>query len=367
MAGSTAAGQVHVPALPQMQAAALCPAKHSETSDVQGMLMKKGGTGVSHPNIALVKYWGKKDAESNTALNASISITVDKLTTTTRVYESSADEMFINGVKTQMSSRHAAVLSAFRQKAGYSGCLRVVSENSFPHSCGLASSASGFAALVLALDDFFSLCLCKAELSEFARIGSGSASRSIFSGIAIYEGRRARKLCDWEELRVFVVVVESNAKSVGSTLGMTRTARTSSLFQERLRNIGRKVERAVGYVQERNFEALALLAMRESNEMHAVCLDSWPPIMYLNDESFRVIDLCLKYNEDGVRVAYTFDAGPNAFILTLDSSLLIQRCLNKGDGSSVSKDKIVKILPPIEGSARADSARPFPFGHPAWI
>lgn len=282
---------------------------------------KKSGVGVSHPNIAFVKYWGKRDVENNIALNSSISVTADKLTTTTRVSESSADEILIDGVKTEMSARHAAVVSAFKQRAGYNGHLRITSESNFPHSCGLASSASGFAALVLALDDFFDLHLDEQELSRLARIGSGSASRSIFRGIVACEEGHARRVCDWEDLRAFVVIVEGRAKPVGSTRGMARTASTSTLFQERLRNIGSKVVQAMAYVRERNFEKLALLVMRESNEMHAVCLDSWPPIMYLTDESFRIIDLCLKYNEDGVRVAYTFDAGPNAFILTLDRYL----------------------------------------------
>eukprot|EP00866_Antonospora_locustae_P000855 jgi/Antlo1/855/1966 len=282
---------------------------------------KRSGVGVSHPNIAFVKYWGKRDIENNIALNSSISVTANKLTTTTRVCKSCADEMFIDGVKTEMSNRHVAVVSVFKQKAGYNGNIRITSENNFPNSCGLASSASGFAALVLALDDFFGLHLDKKELSILARIGSGSASRSIFDGIVACEYGYSYKVCDWEDLRAFVVIVKGSAKPIGSTHGMMRTVCTSTLFQERLRNIDNKIRQAMEYVKDKNFEKLALLTMRESNEMHAVCLDSWPPIMYLTEESFKIIDLCLKYNENDVRVAYTFDAGPNAFILTLNKYL----------------------------------------------
>lgn len=282
------------------------------------MSKEKMGVGISHPNIALIKYWGKKDVGENIPTNSSISITTKELETVTRVYENEfEDELFLDGEKVFMTERHRKITMLFKKMNCYSGFLKIVSENNFPHSCGLASSASGFSALVLALENFFQQDLGVSELSRLSRIGSGSAARSSFPGFSIFDGESARKLEDWDDLRILVVIVKNTMKKVGSTEGMMRTVRTSPLFQQRLKDVDKKIQEMTRAIKERDFEKLAILTMRDSNEVHATCLDSWPPINYLNDDSFHIIDLCLRYNErNGTKVAYTFDAGPNAFIIT---------------------------------------------------
>ena len=206
--------------------------------------------------------------------------------------------------------------------------LRIVSENNFPTAAGLASSAAGFAALVRAVADLYELPQSPKELSRIARQGSGSACRSLMGG---YVAWRTGELADgsdslaeevapashWPEMRALVLVVSAEKKDVPSTEGMQTTVATSALFAERAQNVvpGRMaaIETAI---QNRNFHDFAEITMRDSNTFHATCLDSWPPIFYMNDVSRAAVRLVHDINRVVGRTvcAYTFDAGPNAVI-----------------------------------------------------
>lgn len=277
-------------------------------------------TATSHPNIALIKYWGKKDKKENIPTNPSISVTLTKLITTTTILETQNDEFILDGKKEKIPERMKKVIDLFKNKANYKSGLKIDSKNSFPHSCGLASSASGYSALVKALDGFFNLNISKKDLSKFARFGSGSASRSIFDGFVILKEVDkefvSEKICDWKEIRVMVLILNSKIKKVPSTEGMIRTVETSTLFQKRLEGVEKKIQKMTQFVKERNFEQMALLTMKDSNEIHATCLDSFPPIFYLNEMSFGVVEMVNEINKDGIKVGYTFDAGSNAFLIT---------------------------------------------------
>lgn len=273
------------------------------------------GYATSSPNIALIKYWGKKDEKNNIPTNRSVSITLTKLITKTKILESiNEDLLFINGKRRIITDRMKMLLNEFK-KLGDNKFVRIESENNFPDSCGLASSASGISALVKALNDFYGLKLNDEELSRWARFGSGSASRSIFSGFVCCEGEYSRKIKDCD-LRVFVVIVDNVEKKVSSTEGMIRTVKTSNLFKYRLENIEKKVENGIEFIKNDNFEDLAELTMKESNEMHSVFLDSYPPIHYLSEKSCSIMELCHEINKNGIKVMYTFDASPNGFIIT---------------------------------------------------
>lgn len=279
------------------------------------------GYGRSHPNLAVIKYWGKSDMTRNIPSGPSVSFCLSRLTTETSVEYSDADEFHLNGANVGMKDRMRLVVEMFRKRAGDGRCVRIRSANSFPDSCGLASSASGFSALVVALDDFYRLGLSKTELSELARIGSGSASRSVFSGVVVFEGLCSRHLCFWPEIRILVIVVCDEDKKVGSSEGMVRTADTSCFYRERLCRIRERYEKMVGYICRREFREFAELTMRESNEFHSVLMETYPPIRYIGDAGFRIMEMCHEFNEKEVRVAYTFDAGPNPFLITLEEYL----------------------------------------------
>lgn len=206
--------------------------------------------------------------------------------------------------------------------------LTIVSENNFPTAAGLASSAAGFAALVRAIADLYQLPQNPTELSRIARQGSGSACRSLFGGYVSWEQGELADGSDslalevapashWPEMKAAILVVSAAKKGVSSTSGMQATVKTSALFPHRAKVVvPQRMVQMKQAIQERDFETFADLTMRDSNQFHAVCLDTSPPIFYLNDVSraaIRVVDEINRLAEKRV-AAYTFDAGPNAVI-----------------------------------------------------
>ncbi len=303
--------------------------------------MQLAGTFRCSPNIALIKYWGRRDDALNLPNNSSVSMTLDSgLSTRTSVLFSDSlgsDVVYVDGNRyTQESAQNEKLGNIFETirymrglAAVRSGAI-VVSENSFPSGAGLASSASGGAALVCAADAALGLGLSKTELSLIARRISGSACRSLFGGIALWKrGSKAdgsdsfaEQLFDekyWSELVDVIAMSSEASKKVSSSEGHSRTVRTSGLYKLRPALAEASVGKVIGAIRNRDFNALAELIMRDSNNMHATMLDSWPPIIYMSDVSTAIISSVHAMNKDhGENIAaYTFDAGPNAHVITL--------------------------------------------------
>lgn len=169
------------------------------------------------------------------------------------------------------------------------------------------------------------------DVSEMARLGSGSACRSTAGGFVLWEqgvqeggqDSVARQLFSpehWPTLRILVCVVCRDEKHVPSTAGMQSTVKTSGLMRQRIQHVPDRIERITRAIEQRDFATFGEITMRDSNEMHAVCLDTFPPIAYLNDTSHQIIRSVHKFNFDKgtVRAAYTFDAGPNAVLFCED-------------------------------------------------
>jgi diphosphomevalonate decarboxylase len=206
--------------------------------------------------------------------------------------------------------------------------LHIVSENNFPTAAGLALSAAGFAALVVAIARLYRLPQTMSELSKIARKGSGSACRSLFGGYVAWEmgtqpdgedlqAVEVAPVDHWPEMRAAILVVSDDKKDTPSTSGMQSTVATSDLFQHRIDLVvPRRFDEMKRAIVARDFATFADLTMRDSNSFHAVCLDLFPPIFYLNDTSKKIIKLVHKLNElaGETIAAYTFDAGPNAVI-----------------------------------------------------
>lgn len=206
--------------------------------------------------------------------------------------------------------------------------LHIVSENNFPTAAGLASSAAGFAALVVAIAKLYQLPQLMSEISKIARKGSGSACRSLFGGYVAWEmgsqedGEDSKAvevapLEHWPTMKAAILVVSDDKKDTPSTTGMQTTVATSDLFKWRVEEVvPKRFEEMKRAILDRDFETFANLTMKDSNSFHAVCLDSVPPIFYLNDTSKKIIKLVHKLNEQAGKniAAYTFDAGPNAVI-----------------------------------------------------
>ncbi len=293
-------------------------------------------TASANSNIAIIKYWGQRDEKLVLPSNSSISFTMDgQLSTKTTVEFDrllAKDGLVLDGApaKDNETARVSAFLDLVRKKAGITARAKVVSSNTFPKSAGLASSASGFAALAAAASKAAGLDLGQKELSMLARRGSGSASRSIFGGCVEWRAGKKKDGTDcyaeqlsppgkWRDLRNVIAISSMDEKKVGSAAGMKVSAKTSSLFAARLGAVEKRLALVRRAVRERDFEAMAPVIMQESDSMHAVMLDSWPPIVYLNETSFRIMRLVRELNESHGKyaAAYTFDAGPNAHVYTI--------------------------------------------------
>src|SRR3989338_8877935 len=292
-------------------------------------------TWVATPNIAVVKYWGKKDNYLNIPNNGSISVTMDETLSTSTTVEFSPmhkkEEVVVNGQFARDTELARAVkgLDAIRKAAGIKERAHVESENNFPTAAGIASSASGFAALACAGADAAGLSAGSKELSIFARLGSGSACRSVLGGFVEWRMGSKKDGSDsyaiqiapashWSEIRNVIAITNPERKKIGSAHGMEITAKTSKLYPERVRLNPKIIGMMKKSIMQRDMEAFLTLTMRESSHMHAVMLDSFPPIIYLNDISREIINAVLDYNEgkDRICAGYTFDAGPNAHVYT---------------------------------------------------
>ncbi|KAJ0002145.1 hypothetical protein NQD34_001941 [Periophthalmus magnuspinnatus] len=300
-------------------------------------------------NIAVIKYWGKRNEELILPINSSLSVTLhqDQLKTTTTVATSRSfeeDRIWLNGKEEDIT--HPRLQSCLREirrlarkrrnktnpdldVAGLSHKVHICSINNFPTAAGLASSAAGFACLVYTLARVFGV---EGELSVIARQGSGSACRSMYGGFVQWilgqrdDGKdslaqQVEPESHWPELRILVLVVSADRKPIGSTSGMQTSVKTSLLLKLRAECVvSKRMEDMIEAVCQKDFSTFAGLTMKDSNQFHATCLDTYPPIFYLNSVSQQIINVVHKYNEHygETRVAYTFDAGPNAVIFTLE-------------------------------------------------
>ncbi|CZR59609.1 probable MVD1-mevalonate pyrophosphate decarboxylase [Phialocephala subalpina] len=298
-------------------------------------------------NIAVVKYWGKRDPKLNLPTNSSVSVTLsqaDLRTHTTAACSTSfnnEDTLLLNsspqdvtGARTQACFRELRALRSSLEAADPSLPklstlpLRIVSENNFPTAAGLASSAAGFAALVRAIANLYELPSSPTDLSRIARQGSGSACRSLFGGYVAWQmGSKAdgsdsvavevAPASHWPTMRALILVVSAEKKGVSSTSGMQITVATSELFQRRAEIVVPKhMELMEKAIKEKDFATFGKVTMMESNSFHSTCLDTYPPIFYLNDVSRAAIRVVEDINKKAGKIiaAYTFDAGPNAVI-----------------------------------------------------
>jgi len=280
-------------------------------------------TAIAHPNIALIKYWGKSDVERNIPAVGSLSITLDGLTTTTSVSLSSdleEDEFLLGGeAAPEMAGRVSRCLDLVRERVGVQTRARVESDNDFPTAAGLASSASGFAALVTAADAALGADIPQVVLADVARRASGSAARSLFGGFVELsltpdgphptETRQILEPSEWP-LRVAVAVTETGPKEIGSTEGMVRTEQTSPYYAGWVSSSEDDLAEARGAIARQDFEALAEVSESSCLKMHAVMLSARPGLVYWNGAAVECIRRVRELRADGVPVFFTIDAGP---------------------------------------------------------
>lgn len=288
-------------------------------------------TALAHPNIALVKYWGKRDDALILPHQSSLSMTLSPLSVRTTVAFGAAEEQVeINGHVARGSERERVlrVLEAVRAEAkGALGPARVVSRGDFPMAAGLASSAAGFAALAVAGRAAAGLPADAQAASVLARLGSGSACRSIQGGFCEWlRGERAdgadsfavqRYAADWwPELRMVVAVVHRDEKEVKSRDGMKHTVDTSPYYAAWVKDAEVEVARARELIGRRELQGLGELCERNAWRMHATSLAADPPLCYLLPRTLELIHLLREQRKKGMPVWFTLDAGPNPVLLT---------------------------------------------------
>jgi len=295
-------------------------------------------TAVAHPNIALVKYWGKRDDRLILPYQSSLSITLGELEVTTTVqFAAAREQVELHGEPAQglERARITEVLDRVRSMArARQGGARVSSRGNFPSAAGLASSAAGFAALAMAARAAAGLASDVRQTSILARLGSGSACRSLQGGVCVWRRGQARDGSDsyaeqlfteahWPELRLVVALVGRQAKEVTSREGMQHTVATSPYYVAWVENAEGEVERAIEQIERRDLEGLGRIAERNAWRMHASALAADPPLCYLRPETLRLVLALPQERRNGLPVWFTLDAGPNPVLLT-DANQLTQ-------------------------------------------
>lgn len=281
-------------------------------------------TARARANIALVKYWGKADAGLKIPAVGSISITLDGLWSETSVRfdtDLESDELELDGApRPDRLARVTAALDLLRELAGVRARARVVSRNNFPTAAGLASSASGFAALVGAGAAALGLALSPRELSILARRGSGSAARSIFGGFVEMHAGRERDGSDsfaepllppdaWP-LDVVVAIAARGEKDVGSGEGMARSEESSPYYPAWIAGQPADLAGARAAIAARDFDALADVAERSCLKMHAAAIAASPPLLYWKGVTLDCLHAVRRLRLRGVPAFFTIDAGP---------------------------------------------------------
>lgn len=308
----------------------------------------------AHANIALVKYWGKEDEEQVIPYNSSLSLTLDKLYTDTTIETSETDEFYLNGelISGKEKDKVFRFIDRFRSVSSRKNTIRITSVNNFPTAAGLASSASGYAALATAANRYFNLNLSKRELSEITRFGSGSATRSLFGGFAVWKKESVPYAfefdrADWD-IAMIIVIISQDHKEISSREAMSNTVRTSPFYPAWVESANVDFEQMTLAIKKQDFKTVGEITRNNALRMHASMMAADPPIVYWLPETLSVMKLVDQLNREGFECYATMDAGPNVKVLTRRSqvnviaerlSLLINRnqmiLCQPGEGSVI--------------------------------
>lgn len=282
------------------------------------------GKAIAHSNIALAKYWGKADAVRNLTAVPSLSLTLSALRTVTSVKfdpELASDELRLGGELTsgRPLQRVSKLLDTVRAQVGGMTRARVESFNDFPTAAGLASSASGFAALAMAATRAAGLELSLNEVSSLARAASASAARSLFGGYVSLGARAesAERVLDASEfpLEMLVAVTLAGEKETASTDGMGHTRDTSPYYAAWVDSAPAVYEEVRQAVLDKNFAALGPAVEHSALAMHASMMAARPALIYFAPATLRVMEHVRAFRKRGGLAFFTMDAGPHVKVL----------------------------------------------------
>ncbi|TPR25546.1 diphosphomevalonate decarboxylase [Apilactobacillus micheneri] len=313
-------------------------------------------TARAHTNIALVKYWGKKDEKLIIPNNSSISLTLDEFYTETTVnFDDNLhqDIMYLDNKKVNSIKSITNFMDIVRNLSNINKFAKIISYNHVPTSAGLASSASGFAALAAATSKAAGLNLNDKELSKLARRGSGSATRSIYGGFAEWKkGTNDKNSYAVSiqnpvkmDINMIAIILDNQPKKISSRKGMKISVNTSPYYNAWEKQTTKDLETVKDAIYNNDFTALGKTAELNSMRMHSLTLSSDPSYLYLNKDSLLVINHIKALRDKGIECYYTMDAGPNVKIICQSKNI---KKIKSELLQSFDEEKI-KISKPGEG------------------
>jgi diphosphomevalonate decarboxylase len=278
-------------------------------------------------NIALVKYWGKRDPILNLPVTDSLSLSAKKTGTTTTIgfAQNKAHQVCVNQTPLTKESEFYSRLTEFLARVAPYQYFHLDIKSDIPIAAGLASSASGYASLVLALNELLKWNYSLKELSVLARQGSGSACRSLWPGLVHWksghrlDGRdsHGEPLPPWPELSIGVILLNAEPKKTSSRDGMLHCQETSPLYRQWPGLVMDDIDDALSAIEAHDFERLGEVTEHSSEAMHACMRASTPPLDYSLPETFELLREVKSLRAQGLPVYATQDAGPNVKLLYL--------------------------------------------------
>lgn len=286
------------------------------------------GQARAHTNIALIKYWGKKDPDLFLPMVSSLSLTLSAFYTDTRVSFSESyteNRLLVNGLEQTGKAKESLdrFMSVIGSKMEHPLPIHVESFNHVPTAAGLASSASAYAAMTGAIAQALNWDLDHQSLSRIARRGSGSATRSLFGGFVEWEkgtddlSSKAIPIDDglWD-VGMLALVLNDKEKTISSRDGMAKTVATSPFYPAFVSSQDSDLELMKKAIKERDIVSMGEIAEHNAMKMHATTLSAKPPMTYLSPDSLRAIKAVQDLRSSGFTCYYTMDAGPNVKILS---------------------------------------------------
>ena len=284
-------------------------------------------------NIALVKYWGKRNIALNLPVTDSLSLSAKHTGTTTKIslpeVPLSQHQVFLNQHLVAESSEFHERLTEFLKTVTPNSFFKIETQSDIPVAAGLASSASGYASIVLALNKLLDWNASPTELSVLARQGSGSACRSLWPGLVHWkkglnedgQDSHGEPLSLWPELSLGVILLTSEAKKTSSRDGMTHCQETSPLYSNWPELVRQDIKGALEAIAKKDFQQLGEITEHSSEAMHACMRASKPTLDYSLPETYECITQIKALRKRGLPIYFTQDAGPNIKVLFLDKDL----------------------------------------------
>ena len=277
---------------------------------------------IAHPNFALIKYWGKADVSNNLPDMSSISITIDTLFSTTKVsFDSSLknDLWILNNIEQESLGQIKPTINYLKSFKSVEDFCVIESTNNFPTAAGLASSASGVASIVIAINKLFNLNLSEKELINAAILGSGSAPRSLYPGFVYLNKNNysCGTILDENEwpLKIIICQTSSDRKLVSSRDGMRISKSTSSCYKAWVNGQENDIKKALKAIKNKDFELLGEVSEDSCKKMHKVMETSTPKLIYRSATSHLCIQKIKELKVRGISIFYTIDAGPQVKII----------------------------------------------------